>query len=67
MATIQYGPGNSVTRPINHTREIPADVYAVLGASPENSQTFVNGAAYEGPLSATDVVELRQKANSKAV
>ena len=68
MARIQYGPGNVITRDdITDTSQIGADIYAFFGASRENTELAVGGVTgYRGPLTATDIVEIRQKANAKA-
>lgn len=66
MATIQYGPGNQVVRQIAHTDEVTDDIIAFLGGNPENVEIRVDGARYEGPVDAGTVIELVQRANSKA-
>ena len=66
MATISFGPDNSVTLPITHTSDISDAVYQILGASRENTETIVNGSVYAGELQDGDSVVLRTRANSKA-
>lgn len=67
MARITYGPGNEVNKPeITHTSQIGAGVFAFFGASRENSEFYVNGAPYTGPLTVDSIVDIRQKANAKA-
>ena len=65
MVSIRMGAGNQVMRPITHTSEITRDIVEVLGGSFENIEFLRNGSVYAGPLTAGDVVDLRQKANSK--
>ena len=65
MIEIRMGHGNSIQRPITHTSEINRDMVEGLGGSFENIEYLVRGAAYNGPLNSGDVVDLRQKANSK--
>jgi hypothetical protein len=66
MATISFGPGNSVTLPITHTSEISDAVYQILGASKDNTEVVLNGSTYAGELHDNDNVVLRTRANSKA-
>lgn len=66
MATISFGPSNSVTLPITHTNEISDTVYQLLGASADNTEKVLNGMVYDGPLVEGDEVVLRTRANSKA-
>ena len=65
MVEIRMGVSNSIQRPITHTSEISRDMVEGLGGSFENIEFIVRGAVYAGPLSAGDVVDLRQKANAK--
>jgi hypothetical protein len=66
MATIQLGPSNSVTRDnIRHTDDISAELIEFLGGDPENVEYVVGGVAYTGPLTPTDLVDLRPVANTK--
>lgn len=66
MATISFGPDNSVTLPITHTSEISDAVYQLLGASRDNTEVMLDGSSYSGPLGQDDYVVLRTRANSKA-
>ena len=65
MVTIRMGHGNEIQRPITHTSEITRDMVEGLGGSFENIEFLKNGAQYAGPLNAGDLIDLRQKANSK--
>ena len=65
MVEIRMGVSNSIQRPITHTSEISRDMVEGLGGSFENIEFLRNGSVYAGPLSAGDVVDLRQKANAK--
>ena len=65
MVTIRMGHSNEIQRPITHTSEINRDMVEGLGGSFENIEYLVRGAVYAGPLSAGDIVDLRQKANAK--
>ena len=65
MVTIRMGHGNEILRPITHTSEITRDMVEGLGGSFENIEFLKNGAQYAGPLAAGDLIDLRQKANSK--
>ena len=65
MVEIRYGHSNSIRRPITHTSEISRDMVEGLGGSFENVEFLKNGATYAGPLEDGDVVDCRQKANSK--
>ena len=65
MVEIRIGVGNSIFRPITHTSEITRDMIEGLGGSFENVEFLRGGVPYAGPLSAGDVVDCRQKANSK--
>jgi len=68
--TIKAGCGNQIERPaasIQSTDDIGPAIFAALGASSDNSEFIVNGQPYEGPLSDGDVVNIRQRANTKGV
>ena len=65
--TVKFGPANTIERDYNDTTELMQDdiLFQFLGASRENSETFVSGAAYSGSLFENDVVVLVPKSTKK--
>lgn len=63
---IQHGT-DSVSRNYNNTDEVFADaaLFALFGASQENSEIRLNGASYSGPFAEGDVASIVQRACSK--